>query len=130
MDGVYAKGGLGRFDTLPGDIQLLIWDMVQDDYNKAAMVIQYFFKDQKDKRRIRELWADELFSLDLRRAYNIAQRQIGKRNRQRLDTELAYRRTWYYKLIGQFADLFTGRRVSGEYYMDIENDELVDTFLG
>ena len=39
MDGVYAKGGLGRFDTLPGDIQLLIWDMVQDDYNKAAMVI-------------------------------------------------------------------------------------------
>ena len=25
--GVYAEGGLGRFDTLPGDLQVLIWDM-------------------------------------------------------------------------------------------------------
>ena len=69
------------------------------------------------------------FSVNFRRAHMIALRLIGKRNRRRVDTELAYRRTWYYKLIGQFADLFTGRRVSGEYHMDIENDELVDTFI-
>ena len=54
MDGVYAEGGLGRFDTLPGDIQLLIWDMVQADYNKAARIIQQFFKFTKERRRIQE----------------------------------------------------------------------------
>ena len=44
MDGVYAEGGLGRFDTLPGDIQLIIWDMVQADYNKAASTIRRLWK--------------------------------------------------------------------------------------
>ena len=42
--GVYAEGGLGRFDILPGDIQLYIWDTVEKERQRAATLIQAIFR--------------------------------------------------------------------------------------
>ena len=55
--GVYAEGGLGRFDTLPGDIQLLIWDMAQIglDMDKAAITIQKYLRKLRAYANFRRL---------------------------------------------------------------------------
>ena len=40
MTEVTAEGGLGRFDLLPGDIQIKIWNMAHQIYVDAATRIQ------------------------------------------------------------------------------------------
>ena len=44
--GVSAVGGLGRFDRLPGDLQLRIWDIAHDILQRsgAATLIQAIFR--------------------------------------------------------------------------------------
>ena len=67
--GVYAEGGLGRFDTLPGDIQLLIWDMVAGDVDKAARTIQRFMRRFSPRiLRWRAMYAGRLVDTALQRA--------------------------------------------------------------
>ena len=41
---VTAEGGLGRFDVLPGDIQIKIWNMAYQIYDDAATLMQATFR--------------------------------------------------------------------------------------
>ena len=41
---VTAEGGLGRFDVLPGDIQIKIWNMAHQIYVDAATLIQSTYR--------------------------------------------------------------------------------------
>ena len=86
MTEVTAEGGLGRFDLLPGDIQIKIWNMAHQVYADAATRIQATF------RRLRLLISRSVHvDWDFERAFRWVSRGPNRRARLARQT---YRDAW------------------------------------